>query len=446
MNNSQRLPNVVDMEKAILAAMLLKDGEVVPTVSAIISADDFYREEHKIIYRTILNLYNKNVPPNILSILQALTESNQLEKIGADYLLSLADASYTTAYAEVYAKKIREKSVLRNLIGIGEKISQEAFLDDKPVEQILDDAEKMILSVTTRGETSQFESIPDVLMNVYEAIHVAISNRGNPTGVTSGFPDLDAVTNGFQPSDLILIAARPSMGKTAFALNVALNAAFKDNIVGIFSLEMSSEQLGHRLMSTYSNIDSQRMRNGEIDEDELLELAMALEKIAGLKLFIDDTPGISIMELRSKARRLQAEHGLNLIIIDYLQLMQGSIARANESRQQEISDISRSLKSLARELKVPIIALSQLSRGVELRAEKRPQLSDLRESGSLEQDADIVMFLYREEYYNRETEKENLAELIVAKNRNGPTTSVQLQFKKECMRFGSYASYGEDEY
>ena len=243
-----------------------------------------------------------------------MTESNQLEKIGADYLLSLADASYTTAYAEVYAKKIREKSVLRNLIGIGEKISQEAFLDDKPVEQILDDAEKMILSVTTRGETSQFESIPDVLMNVYEAIHVAISNRGNPTGVTSGFPDLDAVTNGFQPSDLILIAARPSMGKTAFALNVALNAAFKDNIVGIFSLEMSSEQLGHRLMSTYSNIDSQRMRNGEIAEDELLELAMALEKIAELKLFIDDTPGISIMELRSKARRLQAEHGLNLII------------------------------------------------------------------------------------------------------------------------------------
>ena len=446
MNNSQRLPNVVDMEKAILAAMLLKDGEVVPTVSAIISADDFYREEHKIIYRTILNLYNKNVPPNILSILQALTESDQLEKIGADYLLSLADASYTTAYAEVYAKKIREKSVLRNLIGIGEKISQEAFLDDKPVEQILDDAEKMILSVTTRGETSQFESIPDVLMNVYEAIHVAIANRGKPTGVTSGFPDLDAVTNGFQPSDLILIAARPSMGKTAFALNVALNAAFKDNVVGIFSLEMSSEQLGHRLMSTYSNIDSQRMRNGEIDEDEILELAMALEKIAEVKLFIDDTPGISIMELRSKARRLQAEHGLNLIIIDYLQLMQGSVARATESRQQEISDISRSLKSLARELKVPIVALSQLSRSVELRAEKRPQLSDLRESGSLEQDADIVMFLYREEYYNRETEKENLAELIVAKNRNGPTTSVQLQFKKECMRFGSYASYGEDEY
>ena len=444
MKDSHKLPNVVDMEKAVLAAMILKDGEVIPAVSAILSEDDFYREEHRVMYRTILKVAAKNIPPNILSLMQELVETDMMEKIGSDYVLSLADAGYTTAYAEIYAKKIKEKSILRTLIKIGEQIAQEAFQDKKPIEEILDTAEKEILAVTSRGDTSEFEAIPKILMNVYATLNLALQSQGKTSGVSSGFPDLDAVTNGFQKSDLILIAARPSMGKTAFALNVALNAAFKENVVGIFSLEMSREQLGHRLLSTFSSVDSQRMRTGDITEEEFQELGLAMEKISATKLFIDDTPGISIMELRSKARRLQAEHGLDLMIIDYLQLMQGSVARAAESRQQEISDISRNLKGLARELKVPVIALSQLSRGVELRAEKRPQLSDLRESGSLEQDADIVMFLYREEYYNRETDKENLAELIVAKNRNGPTTSVSLQFQKECMRFGSYARYGEE--
>ena len=443
-NANVKLPNVVEMEKAVLAAMLLRDGEVIPTVTAIISDQDFYREEHRIIFRTILKLFNKKIPPNVLLLIEEIHQSGDAKKIPNSLLFALADAGYTTAYAENYSKKIKEKSTLRKLIYAGEKISDDAFQDQKSIEEITDEAEKTILEITAHNETSVFENLQPILMRAFESINAAMAHSGIPSGVESGFQDLDAVTNGFQPSDLILIAARPSMGKTAFALNVALNSAMKKNSVAIFSLEMSKEQLGHRLLSTYSRIDSQRLRNGSITEEELGNVIYALQKMESLKVFIDDTPSISVMELRSKARRLKNDQGLDLILIDYLQLMQGREIKTVDSRQQEISDISRSLKSLARELKVPVIALSQLSRGVELRAEKRPQLSDLRESGSLEQDADIVMFLYREEYYDKETENNNIAELIVAKNRNGPTTSVTLQFQKECMAFSSYAHYDEE--
>ena len=445
MDSFNSLPNVVEMEKAVLAAMLLKDGVVIPTVSAILGEDDFYREEHRIIFRAILRLQTKKVSPNILSLIEEVRASADSDKIENSLLFALADAGYTTAYAETYSRKIKEKSTLRKLIAAGEEISEEAFEDQKHIEEIVDAAERKILEVTSRNESSVFEPLPPILLRSFENINNAMAYQEKVSGVESGFQDLDAVTTGFQPSDLILIAARPSMGKTAFALNVALQAAIRKCTVAFFSLEMSKEQLGHRLLSTYTQIDSLRLRSGQIDDEELKQLVYGVDKLSELKFFIDDTPGISVMELRSKARRLKNEQGLDIIFIDYLQLMQGRQVKTIDSRQQEISDISRSLKSLARELKVPVIALSQLSRGVELRAEKRPQLSDLRESGSLEQDADIVMFLYREEYYDHETENSNLAELLIAKNRNGPTTNVTLQFQKECMAFRSYTRYDEDD-
>lgn len=439
MKKPYRLPNVVDMEKAVLAAMILKDGIAIPTVTSILQAEDFYREEHRIIFRAILRLWSKKISPNILSLIEEMRETDELEKVGATVVTSLADANYTTAYAEVYSLKIKEKSTLRKLIEAGEYISAEAYTDQKPLPEILEEAEKKIFAITFQNETSEFEPITPIIDRAFEKFQYAMNHPGEFTGVKSNFSSLDRVTSGFQKSDLILIAARPSMGKTAFALNLALNAAFNKFTVAIFSLEMSKEQLGSRLLSIYSRTDSLKISTGQVSTDELNDVIHAVEKVGGMPIYIDDTAGISIPEMRSKSRRLKTEHGLDLIVVDYLQLMQGSAARVAESRQQEISEISRNLKSLARELKVPVIALSQLSRNVELRAEKKPQLSDLRESGSLEQDADIVMFLYREEYYNVETENQNIAEIIIAKNRNGPTTNIRLQFAKECMRFSELA-------
>ena len=422
----------------MLGMLLLKEGLVIPTVSAILKSEDFFREEHKIIYDTILNLYVRKITPNMLTIAEELRRTNEIDKVGYGLIMSLGEVAFTTAYAENYAQTIKEKSSLRQLIKAGEEIVTEAYDDNKPVDEILDIAEKKIFNVTAKSGGTEMEIVQPILKRSFEKIQLAVENKGLPTGVSSGFTDFDKVTSGLQKSDLILIAARPSMGKTALALNLALNAALKNNVVAIFSLEMSKEQIGHRLLSAHSGIDSLKLNTGNLDENEIIEIANTVDYLSGIKLFIDDTAAISILELRSKARRLKNERGLDLIIIDYLQLMQGSkSSRGNEfNRQQEISEISRSLKALARELKVPVVALSQLSRNVELRADKRPLLSDLRESGSLEQDADIVIFLYREEYYNHETEDVNLAEVIIAKNRNGPTASIKLQFTKEYMRFG----------
>ena len=437
----KELPQVVDMELELLGMLLLKEGLVIPTVSAILKSEDFFREEHKIIYDTILNLYVRKITPNMLTIAEELRRTNEIEKVGYGLIMSLGEVAFTTAYAENYAQTIKEKSSLRQLIKAGEEIVTEAYDDNKPVDEILDIAEKKIFNVTAKSGGTEMEIVQPILKRSFEKIQLAVENKGLPTGVSSGFTDFDKVTSGLQKSDLILIAARPSMGKTALALNLALNAALKNNVVAIFSLEMSKEQIGHRLLSAHSGIDSLKLNTGNLDENEIIEIANTVDYLSGIKLFIDDTAAISILELRSKARRLKNERGLDLIIIDYLQLMQGSkSSRGNEfNRQQEISEISRSLKALARELKVPVVALSQLSRNVELRADKRPLLSDLRESGSLEQDADIVLFLYREEYYNQETENTNIAEVIIAKNRNGPTASMKLQFKRECMRFGNLA-------
>ena len=429
--SNTNLPNVIEMEKFVLGAMILKDGLVIPAVSAIISEDDFYRPEHKLLYRRILDLYNKGVVPNILSLVEILRQNDELKKVGEELVGSLSNAAYTTAFAELHARKIKEKSTLRKLIKASDSISYEASQDLQPLPEILDNAEKKIFAITSQNESSEFEELQPILERVYKKILA-----GNTEGVKCGISDLDNITNGFQNSDLILIAARPSMGKTAFALNIALNAANKSHAIALFSLEMSKEQIAKRFFSIDSQLDALKIMKGKLEDGDDKILDESYNRLNDYKIFVDDTAGISVMELRSKARRLKASKNIELIIIDYLQLMQGSAGKkSSDNRQQEISEISRSLKGLARELNIPVIALSQLSRNVELRAEKKPQLSDLRESGSLEQDADIVMFLYRPEYYNHTDENANQAELIIAKNRNGPTTALQLYFKKECMLF-----------
>lgn len=439
MSLREESPQVIEMEKFVLGAMMLKEGEIIPTIISILKAEDFYRPENRTIFAAILKLYTKKVIPNVLSLVEELRNSGELKQIGLEYILGIVEIAHTTAYAETYANVVKEKSILRNLIRAGEEIIQEAEEAQNPLDAILDNAERKIFSVTSQNETSEFEPITPILQRSFDRIRRALDDPQGLTGVPTKFSDFDKLTSGLQKSDLVLLAARPSMGKTALALNMAMNAALEDNIVAIFSLEMSKEQLGHRLLSSYSGINSQKLSTGSLDSGEFSELVEALNYLTDAQLFIDDTAGITVLELRSKARKIKNEHGLDLIVIDYLQLMQGTPRKGSDyNRQQEISEISRSLKALARELKVPILALSQLSRSVELRADKRPMLSDLRESGSLEQDADIVMFLYREEYYDKETSNVNMAELVIAKNRNGPTTSINLQFDKNCMRFGSF--------
>ena len=432
----KELPQVTDMELELLGIMLLKDGAAIPTISAILKDEDFFLEEHKRLYNLILSLYVRKITPNLLSIIEELRRTNYLSNKYVELVIRLGEVAFSTAYAEPWALKIKEKSILRHLILAGEEIVRDAYDDKKPIDEILDTAEKKIFAVTSQTSNAELEAVQPILQRAFENIQLAVDNRGKPTGVPSGFGNFDMCTNGLQRSDLILIAARPSMGKTAFALNIALNAAMRENVVAMFSLEMGKEQLGKRLLSMHSGIDSLKINTGNLKVDEIVNIGNAVEELARLKFFIDDTPAMTVLELRSKARRLKTEKGLDLILIDYLQLMQGRASKGGEfNRQQEISEISRNLKALARELNVPVIALSQLSRNVELRADKRPLLSDLRESGSLEQDADIVIFLYREEYYNKETENTNTAEVIIAKNRNGPTTSVKMSFIKETMQF-----------
>ena len=422
-----------ELEKKLLSSLMLEEGLAIPAVSTILNEDDFYRPEHRLIYQALQSLYAKGTPLDVLLVENELRRTDDLTRVSRKYLFSLVELEYTTARAEFYAKALKEKSILRKLIEAGRQIADEADSERESVEKILEMAERKILSVSASQNRTGFEGLREIMLKTFEKINQKVNHPNEIAGVASGLMDLDRVLNGFQKSDLILLAARPSMGKTALALNIAANAAQKEYSVGIFSLEMSKTQLGSRLLSTRSSVNSQYLNTGNVGDEDMTALINALNDLSNLKMYIDDTAGLGLLELRSKARRLKHERGLDLMIIDYLQLMQGSGA---ENRQQEISEISRGLKALARELDIPIIALSQLSRSVELRAEKKPQLSDLRESGSLEQDADIVMFLYREEYYNREVDNENIAELIVAKNRNGPTTSIRLQFQKEIMRFG----------
>ena len=430
---SRELPAVIEMEKKLLSAMMLREGKIIPTVSAILTEEDFYRPEHRMIYRAMLAIHGAGTPPDILLVEGELERRGELRRLDRMYLLSLMDMEYSTARAEAYAKTIKEKAILRRLIEAGETIIDEAY-GEKDAEGILSRAEQAILAVNMKSRGADFESLQSMLERVLDNVRYKFNHPDELSGVTTGLIDLNRVLNGLQKSELILLAARPSMGKTALAMNIGWRAAYAGKVVAVYSLEMSKVQLGQRLMSTASGVNSQKINKGNFGDDEMNKLIRAVEDLNKLKMYIDDTAGLGILEMRSKARRLKHEVGLDLIIIDYLQLMSGS--GQTENRQQEISEISRNLKAMARELEVPILALSQLSRSVEMRAEKKPQLSDLRESGSLEQDADVVMFLYRDEYYNRDdSQNQNLAELIIAKNRNGPTTTVRLRFDKEVMKF-----------
>ena len=428
-------PQNIEAEQAVLGAMLIKK-EAIIEVQEILRPDDFYRETHRIIYEAIIRLQNNDEAVDLVTLTEELRKTDMLDKVGGlGFITQLANIVGTAANVSYHAKIVKEKAELRNLINVATEIAGKAYEDSDEVENIMDEAEKKILAVASRQGGGAFESMKNIVLRTFERINVLYESKGGLTGLSSGFKDLDRLTAGLQKSDLILVAARPSMGKTAFTLNIASYVGLHGGSVAFFSLEMSKEQLMQRMLCSEGGIDASKLRTGQLDEVEWNKLVGVADKMSRAPIYIDDTAGITVMELRSKARRLKAEHGLDLIIIDYLQLMQGRASKNSDNRQQEISEISRSLKALARELDVPVIALSQLSRSVESRQIKKPMLSDLRESGSLEQDADIVMFLYREDYYDKDTENKNITEIIVAKHRNGPVDSVQLFFQKEFTKF-----------
>lgn len=438
-------PQNIEAEQAVLGAMLISK-EAIAEAAQILNPVDFYREAHRIVYEAMLDLSNKNQAVDNLTVIEQLNKAGLLEKVGGiAFVTALANTVPTAANVIFYAKIVKEKSLMRRLINTATAIATMGYEDSEDADTIMDKAEKMILEIAANRKTSDFTPIKQIVIDTFSKIEGLYESKGGLTGLSTGFKDLDRLTTGLQPSDLILVAARPSMGKTAFTLNIASHVAIKENKpVAFFSLEMSKEQLMQRMLCAEGLIESQRLRVGDLDEQDWQKLIAAADKFSKAPLYIDDTPGISIMELRSKARRLQQEKGLSLILIDYLQLMQGRSNKGSDNRQQEISEISRSLKSLARELNVPVIALSQLSRSVESRQIKKPMLSDLRESGSLEQDADIVMFLYREDYYNAETENKNITDVIIAKHRNGPVDSIQLFFHKQFTKFADLLRTTDD--
>jgi replicative DNA helicase len=406
-------------------------------VAEFLRPEDFYREAHRLMYHTMQELFNKNDAVDMITVTEHLRKDDKLESVGGiAYITSLANSVPTAANVLYHARIIEEKSLLRQLINAATNIAGMGYEANDEVATILDSAEKQILDVSGRKIGNDFTPIKSIIFDAFTRIEQLYATKGSITGLASGFKDLDRLTSGLQPSDLILIAARPSMGKTAFVLNIAQHIAIREKkAVAFFSLEMSKEQLVQRMLCAEAAIDSQRLRIGELEEKDWGKLVSAADRLSSAPIFIDDTAGITVMEMRSKARRLKVEYDLKLIIIDYLQLMQGRGGKNGENRQQEISDISRSLKALARELHVPVIALSQLSRSVESRQVKKPMLSDLRESGSLEQDADIVAFLYREDYYNPDTDQKNITDVIIAKHRNGPVDTVQLFFHKQFTKF-----------
>jgi len=436
-------PQNIEAEQAVLGAMLI-DKEAVAKVTEILTSDDFYREAHRVIFNAMMELYNKNEAVDMVTITEVLKRDNKLEDIGGiAYITSLANVVLTAANVKYHADIVAEKSVLRQLVRVSTEIAAMGYEANDDVGTLLDNAESRILEISNRKKKADFTPINDVLMESVQSIEKLLNNKGGLTGLPTGFADLDKLTSGLQPSDFVILAARPSMGKTALALNIVQNVALRAHkkvggearSVAFFSLEMSKEQLVNRMLCAEAGIDSQRLRVGEMHDEDWTHLWDACDVMSKAKIYIDDTAGITAMDMRSRARRLKAEHGLDLIVVDYLQLMQGSGKRnSSNDRQQEVSEISRSLKALARELNVPVLALSQLSRSVESRQVKRPMLSDLRESGSLEQDADIVAFLYREDYYNPETENKH-TELIIAKHRNGPVDTVNLFFQKQFTKF-----------
>lgn len=448
---NKNLPSDINAEKAVIAAMLMTE-EAIEKANSILNADDFFQEENRILFQAIADMNSRGQKIDSITLNDYLKKNKLLEKLGgASVLFQFGDLISTPANVVSHSNIVKEKAVLRKLIETAESIVNEAYEDKDELSTIIEHAESKIFSITSDESDSDFEHIKPIIKRVFNRINYLYEHTDKYTGLPTGFNDLDDATSGLQNSDLILIAARPSMGKTAFALNIAYNISMgniKNNpkMTAIFSLEMSKEQLAYRFLSMHSKLDSQSIRNGNLNRDDWNNLPLMINDIEKAKLYIDDTSGLTVMEVRSRAKRLKKMYGLDLLIIDYLQLMQGRVRKGGEvNRQQEISEISRSLKALARELNVPVIALSQLSRAVEMRAEKKPMLSDLRESGSLEQDADIVMFLYREDYYNANTENQNITDVIIAKHRNGPVKTVQLYFDKNHIKFENLAKNVEDD-
>ena len=430
------MPHSQEAEQSVIGAMII-DQEAIAVAMELLTGEDFYQKQYGTLFEAMTGLYSEGRPVDLVTLQNRLREMDVPPEISSlEYVGDLVARTPTSANIRHYAQIVQDKAQLRRLIRVNEEIANTCYADKEKVADIMEDTERQIFQVLQRRGGDDYTPIRQIVVEALERIEAASKNKGTVTGIATGFLDLDYKTAGFQPSDLILIAARPSMGKTAFVLNVAARMAFHDHhTVAIFSLEMSKQQLVNRMFSMESNVDAQLLRNGNLSDSDWDRLIESANIIGSSRLIIDDTPGISVAELRSKCRKFKLEHDLDIIMIDYLQLMQGS--RRSESRQQEISEISRSLKEIARELQVPVVALSQLSRAVEQRPDHRPMLSDLRESGAIEQDADVVMFLYRDDYYNKDTERKNVAEVIIAKQRNGPIGTVELAWLPQFTKFGS---------
>ena len=432
------MPHSVEAEQSVVGAMPM-DKDAITTASEIISGNDFYQSAYGIIFDSMVELFNESKPVDLITLQERLKEKDVPAEVASlEFVKDLVTAVPTSANVKYYAQIVADKSMMRKLIKLNEEIANTCYAGKESLEAVLEKTEKAVFDLLQKRNTGEYVPIKQVVLNALDRIEKASKNKGTVTGIPTGFIDLDYKLSGLQPSDLVLVAARPSMGKTAFVLNIAQYMAFKkDKGVAIFSLEMSKEQLVNRLFSLESQVDAQALRTGNMKDSDWEKLIEGAGIIGKSNLIIDDTPGISVSELRSKCRKYKLEHGLDIVIIDYLQLMTGSVGKNSESRQQEISEISRSLKGLARELNVPVVALSQLSRAVESRPDKRPMLSDLRESGAIEQDADVVMFIYRDEYYNKDSEFKKQAEIIIAKQRNGPVGTVNLAWLGEYTKFAN---------
>jgi len=433
------LPHSIEAEQSVIGSMLM-DRDAIIAASEIVTADEFYQHQYGVMFEAMVELFNEGKPVDLVTLQDRLKEKDVPPEVSSlDFVRDIITMVPTSANVRFYANIVREKAVLRKLIKINEEIANTCYVGKEKLEDILAMTEKSVFNLLQDRGGGDFVPIRQVALNVLEKIEIASRNQGAVTGIPTGFLDLDYKTSGMQPSDFILIAARPSMGKTAFVLNLVDYISVKKNMpCMIFSLEMSKEQLVNRMLSMESNVDSQKLRTGSLTDSDWDAVVEGIGIIGGSKLIIDDTPGISITELRSKCRKMKLEYGLSMIIIDYLQLMSGS-GRGGDNRQQEISEISRSLKALAREMNAPVVALSQLSRACETRQDHRPMLSDLRESGAIEQDADVVMFIYRDDYYNKDTDKPNVAEVIIAKQRNGPIGTVELLWRPEYTKFVNMA-------
>ncbi len=430
------MPHSLEAEQSVIGSMIM-DRDAILEATEMLVKEDFYHQQYGILFETITELFNGGDAVDIVTLQNRLREKNVPPEISSlEYVGDLVNAVPTSANIKYYARIVQEKSVMRRLIKINEEIADTCYLGSESLDMILEDTEKKIFNLLQSRVSGDYVPIKEVVLNVLEKIEKASRAQGTVTGIPTGFVDLDYKLSGLQPSDLILVAARPSMGKTAFVLNIAQYAAFHENIsTAIFSLEMSKEQLVNRLFALESRVDAQLLRSGNLSDADWEKLIEGAGTIGKSPLIIDDTPGISVTELRSKCRKYKLEHDLKLIIVDYLQLMSGS--GRGDSRQQEISDISRALKQIARELNVPVIALSQLSRQVEQRPDHRPMLSDLRESGAIEQDADVVMFIYRDDYYNKDSDNKGIAEIIIAKQRNGPIGTVNLVWLPQYTKFAN---------